>query len=135
MDLSLWFERTRTPSWGLFGGEDGSVPEVIISAGTADERSLLRVDSLPLPKGTRFRVATGGGGGYGFPWERDYQHVREDVNDGYVSRAMARECYGVVLREGSLAVDEEGTYKLRKQRSGAVAGNEGAPLQSREARW
>jgi N-methylhydantoinase B len=135
MDLSLWFERTRTPSWGLFGGEDGSVPEVIISAGTADERSLLKVDSLPLPKGTRFRVATGGGGGYGFPWERDYQHVREDVNDGYVSRAMARECYGVVLREGSLAVDEEGTYKLRKQRSGAVAGNEGAPLQSREARW
>ncbi|MDE0169604.1 MAG: hydantoinase B/oxoprolinase family protein [bacterium] len=26
--VNLWFERSRQPSWGLFGGEDGASPEV-----------------------------------------------------------------------------------------------------------
>jgi N-methylhydantoinase B len=116
IDLSLWFERTLTPSWGLFGGEDGSVPQVIINPDTEEEQILLKVDSLRLNRGTRFRVATGGGGGYGPAWERDPQLVQEDVVDGYVSQAMAHDRYGVAFQGTALVVDEKETRELRMRR-------------------
>jgi len=115
VDLSLWFERTLTPSWGLFGGGDGSIPAVLMNPGTAAEELLLKVDSMPLTKGARFRVYTGGGGGYGFPWEREPRQVRDDVIDGYVSRTGAAQQYGVVFQGDSCQVDEQGTRQLRVQ--------------------
>ena len=122
VDLSLWFERTLTPSWGLFGGQDGSVPQVLVNVGSGNEEQLLKVDSLPLGKGTRFRVSTGGGGGYGPAWEREPHLVQEDVRDDYVSRAMAQEAYGVVLKGGCLAIDEKETHKLRALRRDSDTG-------------
>ena len=32
-EMSLWFERSANPAWGLFGGQDGAPPEVIINPG------------------------------------------------------------------------------------------------------
>ena len=122
VDLSLWFERTLTPSWGLFGGQDGSVPQVLVNVGSGNEEQLQKVDSLPLGKGTRFRVSTGGGGGYGPAWEREPHLVQEDVRDDYVSRAMAQEAYGVVLKGGCLAIDEKETHKLRALRRDSDTG-------------
>ena len=29
-NLSLWWERSKTPAWGLFGGKSGHIPNVII---------------------------------------------------------------------------------------------------------
>ena len=40
-ELSLWFERSRTPAWGLFGGRDAVPPDVVINPGREDERHLL----------------------------------------------------------------------------------------------
>jgi len=111
--LSLWFERTLTPQWGLFGGQDGAVPKVIMEPGTDREQGLLKTNMLPVSVGTRFRVYSGGGGGYGPPWERDPERVREDVIDGYVSRAKAEEVYKVFFKAGSLEVDEEKTMAAR----------------------
>lgn len=116
VDLSLWFERTLTPSWGLFGGQDGSVPQVIINLDNEKQDLLLKVDSLRLVKGTRFCVSTGGGGGYGPAREREPLQVQEDVKDGYVSQAMARRSYGVALKGGSLIIDETEISRLRVQR-------------------
>jgi N-methylhydantoinase B len=113
VDLSLWFERTLTPSWGLFGGKDGAVPRVLMNPGTVDEKLLLKVDSMALAKDSRFRVYTGGGGGYGPPRERDPRRVRDDVIDGYVSRSMALDLYGVAFQGDSLEVDQEQTQHLR----------------------
>jgi N-methylhydantoinase B len=115
--LSLWFERTLTPQWGLFGGHDGAVPEVLMNPGTDREQKRLKSNMLPVPKGTCFRTYTSGGGGYGPPEERDPQKVREDVIDGYVSRAKAEEVYKVLFRDGSLAVDEEKTAAARSAMS------------------
>lgn len=82
--VSTWFERTKTPGWGLFGGEAGEVTTVTITDGE-DSRSLLKVNRHPARRGARIFVATGGGGGYGDPSERVDEEAREDVADGYVT--------------------------------------------------
>jgi N-methylhydantoinase B len=84
LTMSLWFERTRTPGLGLFGGQDGTVTSVEVDTGEG-ARPLLKVNQLPVPRGTRVSVRIGGGGGYGPPQERDPQDVEEDLTDGYVS--------------------------------------------------
>jgi N-methylhydantoinase B len=53
-----------------------------------------------------------GGGGYGPPFERAPERVREDVIDGYVSRDAARTSYGVALTD-DLDIDEAETARLR----------------------
>jgi N-methylhydantoinase B len=97
--LSLWFERSRQPAWGLFGGEDAVGPEVIINPGRADERRLLKVNGAKLKKGDVVRCATGGGGGYGDPVERAAADVREDILDRNVTPAMALRRYGIGAEE------------------------------------
>ncbi len=112
-DLSLWFERTLTPQWGLFGGQNGAIPKVIIEPDTQREQTLLKVNHVPISSGARFRAFTGGGGGYGPPWERELQHVLDDVIDGYVSRERATAAYGVHFKADSLEIDYEKTAQAR----------------------
>jgi N-methylhydantoinase B len=114
-DLSLWFERTVTPQWGLFGGRAGAVPKVIMKPDSDLEYVLLKANHNPIVKGTQFRAFTGGGGGYGLPWERDVWRVRADVIDGYVSRTAAANEYGVYFEGNSHDIDEARTEKARAQ--------------------
>ena len=93
--LSLWFERSRQPAWGLFGGEDAAGPEVVINPGRADERRMLKVNGTRLRKGDVVRCATGGGGGYGDPVERAAADVRDDVLDRNITQATALRRYGI----------------------------------------
>ena len=58
-------------------------------------------------------LQTGGGGGWGNPFERDPVRVREDVLEGYVSLTSAKKEYGVVLRAGDLSIDEKATKTAR----------------------
>jgi N-methylhydantoinase B len=95
LTVSLWFERSRQPAWGLFGGEDAVGPEVVINPGRPDERRMLKANGLALRKGDVVRCATGGGGGYGDPTERAADDVRADVLDGYISAEAALTRYGI----------------------------------------
>ena len=113
IDVSLWFDRTHTPSWGLFGGKDGSIPQVIINPNTPEARYLLKANHLRLAKGTKFWIATGGGGGYGAPHERTVGQVQEDLYDGYISREAAEEIYRVRVKEGALEIDPIATANIR----------------------
>jgi len=110
--LYLWFERSVTPAWGLFGGKDAVPPDVVVNPGCKTERHLLKTNALPLEAGEVIRTQTGGGGGFGPARERDPMLVREDVIDGYVSRQGAACDYGVVLRE-DLSLDAAATTKRR----------------------
>ena len=83
--VSTWFERTRTPAWGLFGGESGAVTEVTLTA-DGETVPLLKSNQRPAPVGARLHVATGGGGGYGDPAERDADLADNDLIDGYTTR-------------------------------------------------
>jgi N-methylhydantoinase B len=93
-ELSLWFERSRTPAWGIFGGDAAVPPIVIINPGRDDERRLLKASRLPLVEGDVIRMLTGGGGGYGDPAERDPAQVDRDVRDRHVSPETAKAVYG-----------------------------------------
>jgi N-methylhydantoinase B len=95
--LSLWFERSVTPAWGLSGGEPGLGPEVLIRDVDGSETRLLKVNARPLKAGTVITVASGGGGGFGPACERDPDLVRSDVENRFTSPAMAEAVYSVVL--------------------------------------
>jgi N-methylhydantoinase B len=86
IDVSLWFERTLTPGWGLFGGGAGRVASVTVDRGDGPTE-ILKVNRLPLPRGSRVVVQTGGGGGYGDPAERDAEAMARDLRDGYATGA------------------------------------------------
>jgi N-methylhydantoinase B len=114
--LYLWMERSVTPAWGLFGGETAEGPRMRISG--SQERSDLKANRLPLRAGDRVEMETGGGGGWGDPFERDPEAVLRDVADGYVSPARAAERYGVVIAGSPSVVDVEATRALREKRPG-----------------
>jgi N-methylhydantoinase B len=102
--LYLWFERSRTPGWGLFGGGDAVGPDVIVNPGREDEQHMLKANAHPLAAGSVVELRTGGGGGFGDPRERDPERVRRDVSDGFVTVEAARRDYGVVLDPDTLEV-------------------------------
>jgi N-methylhydantoinase B len=106
MLLYLWFERSITPGWGLFGGRDAVGPDVVVDPGGANERHLLKTNGLKLEPGTTFELRTGGGGGFGEARERDPERVRADVCDGFVSIEGAERDFGVVLDPDTLEVRE-----------------------------
>ena len=110
--VSLWFERSVTPAWGLVGGQSGAPPDVAVNPGRQDERHLLKANSMTLEAGDVVEVRTGGGGGFGPALERDPDLVLRDVLDGHVTRNGANRDYGVVVApDGS--IDEEATRRVR----------------------
>ena len=110
--VSLWFERSVTPAWGLFGGKDGVGPNVNIKSLDEKEKNLLKANGLQVKKGTVLTTYTGGGGGFEKPFERNPENVLNDVINKYVSIEKARDHYGVVI-DDDLQINKEGTFKLR----------------------
>ena len=72
-----------------------------------------KVFTARLKAGDIFRVRGGGGGGFGPPWERPPEQVREDVRQGYVTLEAARSDYGVMLDRETLEIDHEATATCR----------------------
>ena len=92
--FGLWFERSITTAWGLFGGKDSTGPDVVINPGRPDERRVLKLNAHKVPKGTVVRLSVGGGGGYGDPAERDPEAIRYDIENGFISAERALADYG-----------------------------------------
>lgn len=103
------FDRTRIPAAGYAGGRQGALGAIVIGNG----RELRDKSQVTLPTSERFTLRLPGGGGFYDPWTREPAAVLDDVLDQFVSVAMAREQYGVVIDEARLAVDEEATAALR----------------------
>lgn len=102
---ALWFERSRTPAWGLRGGAAGKGPQNRITLPDGTVERPLKMRARWFPEGTLVETETGGGGGYGDPMARPFPEVQTDVRRGFVSSEEARAQYGVALRE-DLTVDE-----------------------------
>ena len=100
-NLSLWFERSITPAWGLAGGEAGLGPEVIVRGADGSEARMLKVNARPLKAGTVITIASGGGGGFGPPRERSAEKVRSDVENRYISASKAEAIYGLQQVRGA----------------------------------
>ena len=72
---------------------------MIVFPGTDRERRV-STRRTPVREDDGFTIVTAGGGGHGDPREREPARVREDVLEGYVSAAAARDVYGVEVSEG-----------------------------------
>jgi N-methylhydantoinase B len=93
-------DRSILSCWGVNGGAAGRPFRVDIDG---------LVDAEPVRAGQVIRIRTTGGGGWGDPLDRDPERVAQDVRDGKVSQAGARDDYGVVPG------DEEATRELRER--------------------
>jgi N-methylhydantoinase B len=108
-------ERSACPPWGLDGGGDATGNKVAFRVGNEWKSDFPNAKVLvaQLKPGDAFRISSGGGGGYGSPFERPAEDVREDVRQGYVSVQAAAERYGVAIDAETFAVDQAATDKLR----------------------
>jgi N-methylhydantoinase B len=97
--VSLWWERSKTPAWGLFGGGAATPPDLTINPGRDDERHVLKATRLVLKRGDVIRGASGGGGGFGDPVERDPELVRADIRDRQLTAEAAARLYGPATRD------------------------------------
>ncbi len=115
--LAIRSDRRDHLPYGLYGGKEatGSINLLHHKDG---EEVLPTMISTSIKAGERIYHCQAGGGGWGDPLARDPQAVARDVKNGKVSLEKAREDYGVVLDEETLAVDEEATAEVRKQMSG-----------------
>ncbi len=104
--------KTKTAPWALGGGSEGQKNTVIIGLGTPDEREVHVSDNAFAPGGTITNF-TGGGGGWGNPYEREAGKVAADVRQGLVSPERARADYGVAVDPVTFAVDDAATTALR----------------------
>ena len=113
-------ERHYTSPWGLFGGRAAPRWQTSVQRRDGDVEQVPSKARLLLAAGDILRVLTGGGGGYGDPFDRSPEAVLSDVLDGKVSRQAARESYGVVI--DAETIDEAQTRRLRSaRRIGAAA--------------
>jgi N-methylhydantoinase B len=92
--MSLWFERSLTPAWGLAGGQDATPPEVVVNEGDPGSVTMLKVNAFRLLRGDSVICRTGGGGGYGDPRARSKAAVEADLRNGAVSPEVAHDTYG-----------------------------------------
>jgi N-methylhydantoinase B len=105
---ALWFERSRTPAWGLNGGADGAGPYVETRHPDGSTDNALKMRARPLAAGTVVETMTGGGGGNGSSHMRPFEDVVRDVRRGFVSVEGALKDYGVKIGP-DMAVDIAGS--------------------------
>lgn len=109
-------EGLRTASgFGICGGLDGTPGVNEIAEGSAGLRPAPPYGIMTTGPCT-LRLRSAGGGGWGDPFDRDPNAVRDDVLDGLVTVESARNDYGVILDPFSANVDTEGTNDLRQRR-------------------
>ncbi len=117
--LNTQIERAHCRPWGLDGGDEGTGNDVALRLGGTWKTDFPNAKVLvaQVKTGDAFRLRSGGGGGYGSPFERPIAQVQDDVRQGYVSAKEAAARYGVAINPQTFAVDEEGTARLRTKRA------------------
>ena len=115
---------------GIFGGGGGAV-HAFLRMDDGNRRTIQELFDLPSPskfsnlsmkKGGVFACASGGGGGYGDPLDRDVEKVELDVLEGYVSHEGARRDYGVWIDPDTGKADRARTEDLRREMRAASEG-------------
>jgi len=108
-------ERGTVPHWGVCGGKPGARNYGLLKSSIHGDIEFLKTPAIPLAEGDLISNRTGGGGGYGDPFERDPEAVLMDVINGYVSLKSAADDYGVVIDPKTKTIDMEATKALRKR--------------------
>jgi N-methylhydantoinase B len=112
--VTLNSDRQKNSPWGLFGGEGGQTSSCTLITPEGERVDLSSKVTLNVPKGSSIILSTAGGGGYGYPFEREPEAVLKDVVLGNISMEQARNQYGVVINAESYTIDELETERIRK---------------------
>jgi N-methylhydantoinase B len=104
--------KTRTKPWPIGEGRPGDNNHIVLNPGT--EREVVQGGSYNLLDAGEVLVNnTGGGGGYGNPFDREPERVASDVRNGFVSVDGAASDYGVAVDPQTFEVDTAATERLR----------------------
>ncbi len=115
--LSIRIDSVDNPPWGVAGGQSGRGGRCVLNPGQADERALPPLgDGILVRRGDILRIETGGGGGWGHPFDRETERVLDDVRGGFVSSERASDDYGVALAADGRGIDRAETARLRVHR-------------------
>jgi N-methylhydantoinase B len=115
--VSLRIDSVDFPPWGVSGGQCARPGRCVVNPGRPDERLLGPLsDGNIVRRGDVIRVETGGGGGWGHPFDREPERVLEDVLSHFVSLVSTEADYGVVLTADGRAVDQAATHARRSNR-------------------
>lgn len=113
--FSLVSDRAIVPPFGVLGGASGAPNAYAIRSGSGEAAALAtpgKASGVPLSRDDVVVAHTAGGGGYGAPREREPGLVAADVADGFLSAAVARDVYGVVVSDAG-GLDAGATEALR----------------------
>jgi N-methylhydantoinase B len=100
---------------GMQGGMRGAqarIQHITLRRGTRDVEGPTRV-TIPLEPGDRLVLESGGGAGWGIPFQRSIMRLEEDLARGYLTPHQSRNRYGLVLQPGTLIKDDHLTYRVR----------------------
>jgi len=115
--VSMRIDSVEHPPWGVAGGRAAGTGRCIVNPGRPDERVLRPLsDGNIVTRGDVVRIETGGGGGWGHPFDREPERVQADVLGGFVGSASAAEHYGVVLGDDGRSLDIAATVARRRRR-------------------
>jgi N-methylhydantoinase B len=130
-------ERYIFAPWGRRGGAPGVTGLTCLTQPDGTTRDDVgKITVLGLSQGETLTFRTQGGGGFGDPFTRDPERVRDDVIRGLVSAKMAERDYGVVIRNGE--VDAAATAEIRNRPRPAPADPEytlGAAREAYDRMW
>jgi N-methylhydantoinase B len=114
--FTILADRKKIPPRGLFGGQDGKTARYTLVSPNGHETDLSSKCTFVVPAGAIVRYETCGGGGYGYPFERDPALVLRDVREGKVNIERAQQNYGVAIDTASGEVNQAATSRLRAAR-------------------
>ncbi len=112
--IGIHDERWLTYPWGVNGGEPGQrSSKLLVRTDGSEEWLPSKCDGIVVNEGDLLYFNTWGGGGWGDPFTRDPELVRQDVERGLVSTGGAQR-YGVIIADDG-SVDNEATTSLREE--------------------
>jgi len=116
-EIGIHDERWLTHPWGVLGGETGRRSTKRLLRKDGSEQWLpAKIEGVKVQVGDVLYFNTWGGGGWGDPYARDPELVRQDVERRLVTAEGARR-YGVVIADDG-SVDVSATDSLREQLRG-----------------
>lgn len=96
-------DRHLIAPWGLNGGGEGGTGATLVQKAGEEKwktmreaygkKSTSRYSNVSIREGDRVKLVTPGGGGYGDPNKRPKEAVRDDLNEGYISKDFAKRAY------------------------------------------
>jgi N-methylhydantoinase B len=100
LELVYVADGVRNSARGTRGGLDGAPIRNYRRGAEGELTELPGIADVVLRPGETVVSYCAGGGGYGPPWERPAEKVREDVEEGWITRQRAHDVYGVVFTDG-----------------------------------